>query len=132
VVSTLVSTFTDATTEAAMRGAWDGTCYPLSVWRVSRLTDEHANIEPCLQVWGHGIICPGVELQSHNVSWGAGDRVVPGIRRVGKDDVHNHCSPTTPSQAVACDGAHLVVGRPIYEAADPVAETRDILREMGV
>lgn len=125
-----VSTFTDAATNGAMRGAWNGTYYSTLVWRVNRLTDEDARVE-LPQLWGHGIICPGVDLPSY-IKWMSVARVVPGIRRAGKDDVHNHGSPTTPSQAVACGATHLVVGRPIYEAADPGAEARDILREMGV
>jgi orotidine-5'-phosphate decarboxylase len=37
----------------------------------------------------------------------------------------------TPSEAIAAGASHIVVGRPITEAADPAAEARAILRQIN-
>jgi orotidine-5'-phosphate decarboxylase len=51
---------------------------------------------------------------------GSGRIVVPGIRREA-DAVGDQVRVATPSAAVAAGATHLVVGRPITEAADPSA-----------
>ena len=55
--------------------------------------------------------------------------VTPGVRPsgVGHGD---QVRVVTPSEAIASGATHIVVGRPITEAEDPSAETRDILAEM--
>ena len=57
--------------------------------------------------------------------------MVPGIRPVGSaaDDQKR---AMTPRQAVDLGASHLVVGRPIYQAADPRAAAEAIAREAGV
>src|SRR5262245_25470318 len=57
--------------------------------------------------------------------------VVPGIRphgHAGNDQVR----VLTPGEAVERGADYLVVGRPITDAADPVAAARGVLREVGV
>ena len=57
--------------------------------------------------------------------------VTPGIRPAGKahdDQVH----VTTPAGAIAAGADYLVVGRPIRDAADPVAAARAIQSEIEV
>jgi orotidine-5'-phosphate decarboxylase len=56
--------------------------------------------------------------------------VTPGIRPVGsvKDD---QARAATPAAALAAGSDFLVVGRPIIEAADPLAAVRSIVAEMG-
>ncbi len=46
--------------------------------------------------------------------------MVPGIRRAG-DAAGDQARVATPEAAVAAGATHLVVGRPILEAADPAA-----------
>jgi orotidine-5'-phosphate decarboxylase len=52
--------------------------------------------------------------------------VVPGIRPEGTDP-HDQIRVATPAQALAAGATHLVVGRPITEAADPLAAVHEIL-----
>ena len=57
--------------------------------------------------------------------------VTPGIRPVGSsqdDQVH----VTTPAGAIAAGADYLVVGRPIRDAADPVAAAHAIRSEIEV
>jgi orotidine-5'-phosphate decarboxylase len=56
--------------------------------------------------------------------------VTPGVRPAGsgRDD---QARVVTPSEAIAAGATHIVVGRPITEAADPAAETRAILGQIG-
>ena len=56
--------------------------------------------------------------------------VTPGVRPAGTargDQVR----VVTPAHAIAPGASHIVVGRPITEAADPAAEAGAILAEMG-
>ena len=54
----------------------------------------------------------------------------PGVRQVA-DAAHDHKRSATPGQAIASGADYLVVGRPIIEAADPVAAARSFLAEMA-
>ncbi len=57
--------------------------------------------------------------------------LTPGIRPIGS--AHgDQKRVTTPAQAVAAGADYLVVGRPIVEAADPLAAAKAILEEMSV
>ena len=54
--------------------------------------------------------------------------VVPGIR--GGADAHgDQVRVATAAEAVAAGATHLVVGRPILQAADPSAAFRGLLEE---
>lgn len=55
--------------------------------------------------------------------------VNPGIRPAGADR-GDQSRVVTPAEAIAGGATHIVVGRPITEAADPAAEAERILREM--
>ena len=46
--------------------------------------------------------------------------------------VQDQARVMTPSRAIAAGATHLVVGRPIYQAADPRAAAEAIAREAGV
>jgi orotidine-5'-phosphate decarboxylase len=57
--------------------------------------------------------------------------VTPGIRMgaaKGKDD---QARTLTPAEAAQAGADYIVVGRPIYEAPDPVAAIADIRKQMG-
>lgn len=55
--------------------------------------------------------------------------VTPGVRPAGSA-VGDQVRVVTPAQAIAAGASHIVVGRPITEAADPVAQVEAILAEM--
>jgi orotidine-5'-phosphate decarboxylase len=56
--------------------------------------------------------------------------VTPGVRPAG-GDVGDQARVVTPAQAIAAGASHIVVGRPITGAADPGAEARSILSQIG-
>ena len=61
-----------------------------------------------------------------------GDRfaiVTPGVRPAGTS-VGDQARVVTPAEAIASGASHIVVGRPITEAADPAAEARAILGQI--
>lgn len=55
--------------------------------------------------------------------------VTPGIRPAG-GDVHDQKRVMTPGEAAKLGIEHIVVGRPITHAADPLKAAQDILAEM--
>jgi orotidine-5'-phosphate decarboxylase len=56
--------------------------------------------------------------------------VTPGVRPAGSGK-NDQARTTTPSEAIAAGATHIVVGRPITDAADPAAEARAILGQLG-
>jgi orotidine-5'-phosphate decarboxylase len=56
--------------------------------------------------------------------------VTPGVRPAGSS-VGDQVRIVTPAEAVAAGASHIVVGRPITEAADPSAEARMILGQIS-
>jgi orotidine-5'-phosphate decarboxylase len=56
--------------------------------------------------------------------------VTPGVRPAGTG-YGDQVRVVTPAEAIAAGASHIVVGRPITEAADPAAEARAILGQIG-
>jgi len=56
--------------------------------------------------------------------------VTPGVRPAGSH-VGDQVRVVTPAEAIAAGASHIVVGRPITAAADPAAEARAILEQIG-
>jgi orotidine-5'-phosphate decarboxylase len=56
--------------------------------------------------------------------------VTPGVRPAGTS-VGDQVRVVTPSEAIAAGASHIVVGRPITEAADPAGEARAILSQIS-
>ncbi len=56
--------------------------------------------------------------------------VTPGVRPVGSGH-GDQARVATPAEAIAAGASHIVVGRPITEAADPAAEARAILDQIS-
>jgi orotidine-5'-phosphate decarboxylase len=56
--------------------------------------------------------------------------VTPGVRPAGSS-VGDQVRIVTPAEAIANGASHIVVGRPITDAADPAAEARAILAQIG-
>ncbi len=55
--------------------------------------------------------------------------VTPGVRPAGSN-VGDQVRVVTPAEAIAAGASHIVVGRPITEAADPAGAARAILKEI--
>jgi orotidine-5'-phosphate decarboxylase len=56
--------------------------------------------------------------------------VTPGVRPAGKDTA-DQVRVVTPAEAIAAGASHIVVGRPITEAADPAAAAAAILKQIS-
>lgn len=56
--------------------------------------------------------------------------VTPGVRPAGAA-LGDQKRVATPAQAIADGADHIVVGRPIWQAADPRAAAEAVLRELG-
>jgi orotidine-5'-phosphate decarboxylase len=79
-----------------------------------------------------GVVCSPHEIAALRKACGK-DFVlmVPGIRPTGSA-ANDQKRAMTPRQAVELGASNLVVGRPIYTAADPRAAAEAIAREAGV
>jgi orotidine-5'-phosphate decarboxylase len=55
--------------------------------------------------------------------------VTPGVRPAGAA-IGDQKRIATPEAAIAAGADHIVVGRPIWQAPDPAAAARDILRAL--
>ena len=79
----------------------------------------------------HGLVCSPKEVGALSKSLKAGTLfVTPGVRPAGAA-VGDQKRVATPAEAVRDGATHLVVGRPILAAEDPVAAARAIRAEMG-
>lgn len=78
----------------------------------------------------HGLVCSPKEVGALSRALPAGTLfVTPGVRPAGAA-VGDQKRVATPADAVRDGATHLVVGRPILAAEDPVAAARAILAEM--
>ena len=57
--------------------------------------------------------------------------LLAGVRPAGSGH-GDQVRVATPAEAITAGASYIVVGRPITEAADPVAEARAILEQMGL
>jgi orotidine-5'-phosphate decarboxylase len=79
-----------------------------------------------------GVVCSAHEVPDLKRFFGEDFlTLTPGIRPVGSAHADQK-RVTTPAQAVAAGADYIVVGRPIIEAADPLAAAKAILEEMTV
>ena len=77
-----------------------------------------------------GVVASAREAARLRAELGKGFALVtPGVRPAGSD-VADQVRVVTPAQAVAAGASHIVVGRPITEAADPAAEAKAILQQI--
>ena len=93
-----------------------------SVLRLARM----ALAEGC-----HGVVTSAREVPTLRVKLGEDFAiVVPGVRPAGS--AHgDQVRVATPAEAIAAGASYIVVGRPITEAADPLAEAYAILAEIS-
>jgi orotidine-5'-phosphate decarboxylase len=76
-----------------------------------------------------GVVCSPLEIGLVRPELAAGGWiVVPGIRRAD-DALGDQARVGTPGTAAAAGATHLVVGRPVLQAADPGAAYRALLAE---
>lgn len=76
-----------------------------------------------------GLVCSGHEVASLRAAWPGALLVVPGIRPTGAAPGDQRRT-LTPAEACSRGASLLVVGRPIWRAADPVAALAEILEEL--
>lgn len=76
-----------------------------------------------------GVICSPHEAAAIRALPEAGLIVTPGVRPAGTD-AGDQKRIHTPAAALAAGADHIVVGRPIWQAADPKAAAQAILAEM--
>jgi orotidine-5'-phosphate decarboxylase len=79
----------------------------------------------------HGVVASALEASPLRAELGNGFAIVtPGVRPSGTDH-GDQARVATPAEAIAAGATHIVVGRPITAAADPAAEARAILGQIG-
>jgi orotidine-5'-phosphate decarboxylase len=80
--------------------------------------------------------CKGIVASAHEASALRAELghdfavVTPGVRPAGSAHA-DQMRVVTPAEAIAAGASHIVVGRPITEAADPAAEARAILGQIS-
>ncbi len=78
-----------------------------------------------------GVVCSPNEAVAVRALLGAEALVVtPGVRPEGAD-AGDQARVATPARALAAGASHLVIGRPVTEAADPAEAVRAIVKEMS-
>jgi len=78
-----------------------------------------------------GIVTSAREASTLRAELGDGFAIVtPGVRPAGSG-AGDQVRVVTPAEAIASGASHIVVGRPITEAADPAAEARAILGQIS-
>ena len=79
----------------------------------------------------HGIVSSAREAPTLRAELGNDFALVtPGVRPAGSGHA-DQVRVVTPAEAIAAGASHIVVGRPITEAADPAAEARAILGQIA-
>ena len=78
----------------------------------------------------HGVVTSALEVQSLRRALGpAAILLTPGIRQTGEKTLDQK-RVATPSMAVKAGASHLVIGRPILAAENPLAAARAIQEEI--
>ncbi len=96
---------------------------------LSEITIERA--ARALEAGADGVICSPQEAAAvRALPQAVGKLIVtPGVRPAGAD-LGDQKRVATPAQAIADGVDHIVVGRPVWQAADPAAAARAIVAEM--
>ncbi|MCR6653782.1 MAG: orotidine-5'-phosphate decarboxylase [Cellvibrionaceae bacterium] len=96
------------------------------------LTDQVLRLAGLVKDAGlHGVVCSALEAEAMKARFGENFVLVtPGIRPEGSpaDDQRRI---VTPKEAVRWGSDYLVIGRPITQAADPVAVCREIAQSLA-
>ena len=79
----------------------------------------------------HGIVASPREASTLRAELGDKFAIVtPGVRPAG-GKMGDQVRVATPAEAIAAGASHIVVGRPITEAANPSAAARTILDQIS-
>lgn len=134
---TAVSTFTTRATAAALEGA-RGT--PLRVWRVVCLTDDPRPTDAARATslarrdGANGIVCPPHLVSGMPYRRDQWDVVCPAVRLAGDPRTltraDGHHTYRLASECAELGISHAVVGRPIWQAPDPVAAALSYLEAL--
>lgn len=77
-----------------------------------------------------GVVSSAQEVKTLRTEFGGGFlAITPGVRPAGADH-GDQARVVTPAEAIAAGATHIVVGRPVTAANDPVAAAREIQREI--
>ena len=119
IAVTVLTSLDDADLDAV------GQCHPAG--------DQVRRLAALAQASGlDGVVCAATEVAALRAECGRDFLlVVPGIRPAGAG-LGDQKRVMTPEQAMAAGATHLVIGRPITEAADPAAAAREIAAELGL
>lgn len=115
---------------AAIEGWENRDADALKIIAVQTLTSD-ANQTVLSNISADGVVCPPSDIgrvRSLNPNL---ILVTPGIRPRWYKRSHNHVKPATPGFAARAGADFIVVGRPIYESADPAGAVRRILDEIA-
>lgn len=115
---TILTSLDRADLDAGLMRAGD--LHELTVERAARAFEAGAD----------GVIASPREAAAIRVLPGAGLIVTPGVRPAGAA-LGDQKRVETPAAAIAAGADHIVVGRPIWQAADPRAAAQAILSEIG-
>ncbi|WP_411892750.1 orotidine-5'-phosphate decarboxylase [Yoonia sp. SDW83-1] len=109
------------------RADLDASC--IKAGNVADLVQERAGI--ALSNGADGVICSPQEAALVRALPEADGKLIvtPGVRPAGAD-LGDQKRVMTPAQAIAAGADHVVVGRPVWQAADPRAAANDILAEL--
>ncbi len=109
------------------RADLDASC--IKAGDVTDLVQERAGI--ALSNGADGVICSPQEAALVRALPEADGKLIvtPGVRPAGAD-LGDQKRVMTPAQAIAAGADHVVVGRPVWQAADPRAAANDILAEL--
>jgi orotidine-5'-phosphate decarboxylase len=77
-----------------------------------------------------GVVASALETREVRQELGTGFAIVtPGVRPKGQER-GDQARVATPTEAITAGATHVVIGRPITQAADPAAAARAILKEI--
>jgi orotidine-5'-phosphate decarboxylase len=128
-----------AAVEGTLEGAAEAGVTPPVVVAVTVLSSlaEAAGASPAslafeaVEAGAAGAVVSGPDVKVVREALGDGPiLVVPGIRPRGLNG-HDHVRVLAPAEALEAGADHVVVGRPVTEAADPAAAATSILRELA-
>ncbi|MGE0407275.1 MAG: orotidine-5'-phosphate decarboxylase [Candidatus Korobacteraceae bacterium] len=96
-----------------------------------RVADQVLRLASLARMHGcNGIVASAQEASELRRQLGTGFAIVtPGVRPAGHKP-GDQARVLTPAEALRAGASHIVVGRPITEAEDPVASARGILEEI--
>ncbi|MXQ08400.1 orotidine-5'-phosphate decarboxylase [Alphaproteobacteria bacterium GH1-50] len=85
-----------------------------------------------LEAGAHGVICSPQEAALVRALPEAEGKLIvtPGVRPVGSD-LGDQKRVMTPAEAIAAGADHVVVGRPVHRASDPLAAVTAVVDELN-